>query len=83
VLEFAVCLFVAGFTLRSAEPARAQQQDGKVLVTATLISDISSTQPGQKFRIGVLYRIESGWHIYWKNPGDAGIPTKITLRLPL
>ena len=60
-----VCLFT-GFTLPSAEPARAQQQDGKVLVTACLISDVNSIQPGQKFRIGVLYRIEPGWHIYWK-----------------
>jgi thiol:disulfide interchange protein DsbD len=72
----------AGFTLSSAEPARAQQQDGKVLVTASLISDISSIQPGQKFRIGVLYRIELGWHIYWKNPGDAGIATKVAWQLP-
>jgi thiol:disulfide interchange protein DsbD len=76
-----VCLF-AGFTLVFAEPAWAQQQGGKVLVTASLISDVNSIQPGQKFRIGVLYRIEPGWHIYWKNPGDAGIPTKIAWRLP-
>ena len=76
-----VCLF-AGFTLLSAEPARAQQQDGKVLVSSSLISDVNSIQAGQKFRIGVLYRIEPGWHIYWKNPGDAGIPTKIAWQLP-
>jgi DsbC/DsbD-like thiol-disulfide interchange protein len=30
----------------------------------------------------VLYRIEPGWHIYWKYPGDAGIPTKIAWQLP-
>jgi DsbC/DsbD-like thiol-disulfide interchange protein len=76
-----VCLFT-GFTLLFAEPARAQQQDGKVLVTASLISDVNSVQAGQKFRIGVLYRIEPGWHIYWKYPGDAGIPTKIAWQLP-
>ncbi|MBV9392688.1 MAG: thioredoxin family protein, partial [Verrucomicrobia bacterium] len=34
------------------------------------------------FRIGVRYQIEPRWHIYWKNPGDAGISTKITWRLP-
>jgi thiol:disulfide interchange protein/DsbC/DsbD-like thiol-disulfide interchange protein len=76
-----VCLF-AGLTLLFAEPARAQQQGGKVLVTASLISDVNSIQAGQKFRIGVLYRIEPGWHIYWKYPGDAGIPTKIAWQLP-
>jgi DsbC/DsbD-like thiol-disulfide interchange protein len=55
------CL-IAGIALISAESAWAQEQDGKVLVTACLISDVNSIQPGQKFRIGVLYRIEPGWH---------------------
>ena len=76
-----VCLF-AGIALISAESAWAQEQDGKVLVTACLISDVNSIQPGQKFRIGVLYRIEPGWHIYWKYPGDADIPTKMAWQLP-
>ena len=36
-----VCLF-AGLILIFAEPTRAQQQDGKVLVTTSLISDMDS-----------------------------------------
>src|SRR5260370_29306137 len=59
------CLF-AGIALISAGAAWAQEHNGKVLVTACLISDVNSIQAGQKFRIGVLYRIEPGWHIYWK-----------------
>ena len=31
--------------------------------------------------MGVLYRIEPGWHIYWKYSGDSGIPTKIEWQL--
>lgn len=76
-----VCLF-AGIAVFSAEQGRTQTQDGRVLVTASLISDVNSIQPGQKFRIGVLFRIEPGWHIYWKRPGDAGIATKIAWQLP-
>jgi thiol:disulfide interchange protein/DsbC/DsbD-like thiol-disulfide interchange protein len=82
VLEVAVGFLFAQIALFSAEPARAQEQNGKVLVTASLISDVDSIQRGQKFRIGVLYRIEPGWHIYWRYPGDAGIPTKIAWQLP-
>src|SRR5260370_4483682 len=74
------CLF-AGIALISAGSAWAQELNGKVLVTACLISDTGSIQPGQKFRIGVLYRIEPDCHIYWKYPGDAGIPTKIAWQL--
>ena len=23
---------------------------------------------------GLYFKLESGWHVYWKNPGDAGEP---------
>ena len=69
-------LFVTGVS------AQAQQYNGKELVRASLVSDVNSIQPGQKFRVGVLYRIEPGWHIYWKYSGDSGIPTKIDWQLP-
>ena len=45
-------------------PAVAQLYQGKELGKAALISDVSAIKPGQKFRLGVLYKIEPGWHIY-------------------
>src|ERR1700720_1312945 len=71
-----------GFAVGFNEPAQAQLYNGKELVTASLLSDVTAIQPGQKFRVGVLYRIEPGWHIYWKFSGDSGIPTKIEWQLP-
>ena len=73
---------IAGVTFLCGAPAPAQQYNGKELVKATLMADVSSIQPGQRFRLGVLYRIEPGWHIYWKYSGDSGIPTKIQWQLP-
>ena len=73
---------LAGFGAVFAEPIQAQIYNGKELVTASLISDVSAIQPGQKFRVGILYKIEPGWHIYWKYSGDSGIPTKIEWQLP-
>ncbi len=52
------------------------------LVQAILIADVRSIQPGQPFRLGVLFTIKPEWHIYWKNPGDAGLTTSIKLDLP-
>jgi thiol:disulfide interchange protein len=75
-------LFVLVVLIGSAGSLQAQMKDGKELVRATLISDVKSIQPGQKFRIGVLYKIEPSWHTYWKYSGDAGIPTKIAWQLP-
>ena len=29
--------------------------------------------------LAVDYKIAAGWHIYWKNPGDSGLPTRIEI----
>src|SRR5215469_13605732 len=71
-----------GISLLCQRPAWAQQYNGKELVKASLISDVDAIRPGQQFRLGVLYRLEPGWHIYWKYSGDSGLPTKIEWRLP-
>ncbi|HMG87333.1 MAG TPA: protein-disulfide reductase DsbD domain-containing protein, partial [Terracidiphilus sp.] len=31
---------------------------------------------------GLYFKLEPGWHVYWKNPGDAGEPPHIKWRLP-
>ncbi len=49
---------------------------------ASFMADTSAVRPGQPFRVGVLLKIEPGWHVYWLNPGDAGLPTTVTLHLP-
>ncbi len=48
----------------------------------TLVSDVDSVAPGQSFRIGLRQRLAPHWHTYWKNPGDAGAATDISLTLP-
>lgn len=51
-------------------------------VVATLVTDVKAVRPGQDFRVGVLLAIPSGWHIYWKIPGQAGMATSVDLKLP-
>jgi thiol:disulfide interchange protein/DsbC/DsbD-like thiol-disulfide interchange protein len=38
--------------------------------------------PGQTANAGIYFKLEPGWHIYWKNPGDAGLPTQVSWTLP-
>jgi hypothetical protein len=52
------------------------------LVQASLLADVSTVAPGQPFAVGVLLKIKPGWHVYWSNPGDAGIPTRVQWILP-
>ncbi|QYK52921.1 MAG: hypothetical protein KF824_11750 [Fimbriimonadaceae bacterium] len=47
-----------------------------------LIAENTAIAPGESARIGVRVTMDDGWHIYWKNPGDSGIPTKINWNLP-
>lgn len=51
-------------------------------VTATLVSDADAAQPGVPLRLGLRLRLAPGWHTYWRNPGDAGAPPELELRLP-
>ena len=37
--------------------------------------------PGEPADAGVYFKLEPGWHIYWKNPGDAGLPTQVSWTL--
>ena len=37
---------------------------------------------GDGSRVGVRFVIPRGKHIYWSNPGDSGLPTKVVFSLP-
>ncbi len=47
-----------------------------------LVTAVNSIQSGSEFEVGLLFQLEPGWHIYWKNPGDAGQPPRLTWDLP-
>jgi hypothetical protein len=55
---------------------------GEGHASVRLVADATAVVSGQPFRLGVWFQIEDGWHIYWKNPGEAGLATAIEWRLP-
>lgn len=63
--------------------ARDGQQPETVMhVRAELISEAQAVVPGRPFRVGLYMAIDRGWHINWKNPGDAGLAPRFAWRLP-
>ncbi len=62
--------------------ASGQVHQGRRIVIPRLVADVEAVQPGRPFTVGVHFQIESGWHIYWENPGDAGLPIRVTWSLP-
>jgi DsbC/DsbD-like thiol-disulfide interchange protein len=52
------------------------------LVKAELLADVAAVKPGEEFTLGVRLTIKPKWHVYWKYPGDAGLPTTVKWTLP-
>ncbi len=38
--------------------------------------------PGKPLWLGLTIEHKPGWHTYWKNPGDSGLPTTLAWTLP-
>jgi len=50
-------------------------------VHVQFISPNAQFHPGSN-SAGLYFKLEPGWHVYWKNPGDAGEPPHIKWTLP-
>jgi len=81
---FSVSLWVSTSPADAAPfkvPASAHAQgivvDEDAHVELRLLSDAVAVRPGDQFTVGVQFEIDRGWHIYWDNPGESGLPTKI------
>ncbi|MGH6993611.1 MAG: protein-disulfide reductase DsbD family protein [Caulobacteraceae bacterium] len=69
---FALLFAGAGFAAPVATPH----------LTADLGAQTSTAAPGSTLWVGVVQKIQPGWHTYWRNPGDAGEATRLTWSLP-
>jgi thiol:disulfide interchange protein DsbD len=47
-----------------------------------LISESAAAAPGSTVWLGLRLKHAPGWHTYWINPGDSGLPTKLKWTLP-
>jgi DsbC/DsbD-like thiol-disulfide interchange protein len=47
-----------------------------------LVSEAQSITPREPFWVACKIDLEPGWHTYWRNPGEAGVATKIKWLLP-
>jgi thiol:disulfide interchange protein DsbD len=78
-------LLAGGFLLAGlAAPARAAESAPvtSARLTATLVSDTDHVAARTPFHVGLRLQMAPGWHTYWRNPGDAGVPPELDLTLP-
>ena len=51
-------------------------------VEAELVSERTALVPGQPTTVALRLKMAEGWHTYWQNPGDSGLPTSLAWTLP-
>lgn len=66
-------------------PSLALAATSNVVTTArssvALISARNAPEHGA-LTLALQFHLAPGWHIYWQNPGDAGLPPAVTLQAP-
>ncbi|HMB71489.1 MAG TPA: protein-disulfide reductase DsbD domain-containing protein, partial [bacterium] len=88
---FVPALALAGLLIALPAPAAPPDDGGSLLfggsehdgtVRARLIAERAAIAPGELFSVGIEISMDPGWHTYWENGGDAGLPTSVTWDLP-
>ncbi len=62
-----------------AAPAAAQPRVNAI--QPELVAE-GPVRPGGEVELAILMHTADGWHGYWQNPGDAGLPMKVDWTLP-
>jgi thiol:disulfide interchange protein len=74
-----VAMTIAGLFALAA-PAAAQPQAKHVAIE--LVAESDTPAAGGAVTLAFVSRPDPGWHGYWRNPGDAGVETKLSWTLP-
>ena len=91
----AALLFIAASALSTGVSAQLSFSNDS-LTTATSSSVVTTPRvraelvayapegvaPGKPLWLGLQITHQPGWHTYWKNPGDSGLPTELNWTLP-
>ena len=76
-------LIFASFLLTASLPALAAANFADAPhVHVQLVVPESEISPDGSNEVGLYFKLEPGWHVYWKNPGDAGLPPHVKWTLP-
>ncbi len=88
MLPLAMAVLAPALAASAAQP-RLDLQAGTsaVVQTPEVRAELVAYAPqgvrkGAPLELGLLLQHQPGWHTYWKNPGDSGLPTELRWNLP-
>ena len=60
-------------------PAKAAESLKTEVAQAELLAAVEATGNLSEIQLGLQVTLQPGWKIYWRSPGDAGLPTQISI----
>lgn len=71
-----ISLYILCIAAMNPAAAKAQQSDWATAdhIQARLISAVEHVENTEDFHAALEIRIANGWHIYWRMPGEGGLP---------
>ncbi|HEV2044449.1 MAG TPA: protein-disulfide reductase DsbD domain-containing protein, partial [Sphingomicrobium sp.] len=72
--------FILLLLMLVAAPAAAQAPRQNAIQPELVLE--AHAVPGAEAELAILMRTRPGWHGYWLNPGDAGLPMTVEWTLP-
>src|SRR4051794_41836769 len=72
VASFTAMLLVSAV----AAPARAQDASAWIKDDHSAVRLLAGSRSGGVLLGGIAFKLEPGWHTYWRNPGDSGVPPR-------
>jgi DsbC/DsbD-like thiol-disulfide interchange protein/cytochrome c biogenesis protein CcdA len=67
------------FLIALLAPALAQARTNAI--TPELVVS-APAKPGEAAELAIVMHVQKGWHGYWLNPGDAGLPMSVDWEMP-
>jgi DsbC/DsbD-like thiol-disulfide interchange protein len=74
VRQFTIVLIIYVLCAPSAQAESASPWEETEQSRLRLISAVDGVKGHDSIRIGLQVQLQKGWKIYWRSPGDAGIP---------
>jgi DsbC/DsbD-like thiol-disulfide interchange protein len=68
--------FAAALLACSAMPVRAQDSSLWQQDTHSAVRLLAGSRSGAVLLGGIAIQLQPGWHTYWRNPGDSGVPPR-------
>jgi thiol:disulfide interchange protein DsbD len=60
----------------------AQFLAGPPKAEPSLLADSTAVEAGRPFTVGIRFKLDGGWHLYWRFPGDSGAAPQVEWQLP-